>query len=224
MRAWLCARSGARYAGEICGRLRMTVRMQWPCSRAQAEKSWRRNLLSIVMEVVVFKNTTIRIIIWHMKSFRPPTAAHLPSAQNPLGEHAPLPSSVLERLVAANLRPTVARIGLYQAVAATAAQGLTAHDAFQAMCQRGVPVSLSSVSRILRELCGQGLFSMTFNRNGAAVFFVHGDTPAQREIRFECARTDHCAVVVDDKLHALLLHTAKEAGLELGGQSLVVRG
>ena len=150
-----------------------------------------------------------------------PDPQHLhPPSEDPLAAQ----SGLLERLRAAHLRPTVARIGLYQAVAAMGAQGVTAHDAFQIMSQRGVRISFSSISRIMREMCDQGLLSMTLNRNGTAVFFLRSESSTSKEIRFECASTDRCTVVEDADLHALLLAAARQSGLELDGRCVVVRG
>ena len=151
--------------------------------------------------------------------YRPPAAGELP----PEGSLA-AQAGVLERLRAANLRPTIARIGLYQAVAAIGAKGVTAHDAFQVVSQRGIRISFSSISRIMREMCDQGLFSMTLNRSGTAVFFLRSDAAACKEIRFECASTDRCTVVENADLHARLLAAARQSGLELDGQCVVVRG
>lgn len=152
---------------------------------------------------------------------RPPrqnTAADRPD--NPAAQQA----GALERLRAVALRPTMARIGIYQAVAAVGAEGVTALDAFQAVIQRGTPVSFSSVSRLMRELWEHGLFSVTFNRSGTAVYFLRSEDQAISGIRFECARTDRCVVIEDADLHARLLAAARRSGLDLDGQCVVVRG
>jgi len=157
-------------------------------------------------------------------SQRHPSAA--PTPPSPLQPQDPLmeQSRVLERLNAANLRPTMARISVYQAIATMGSQGVTALDAFQIVIQRGTRISFSSISRIMREMCEQDLLSMTLNRSGTAVFFLRSNSAASKEIRFECASTDRCAVVENADLHARLLAAARQSGLELDGQCVVVRG
>ena len=151
----------------------------------------------------------------------PCRTAHTTVSDDPLAAQA----NTLERLRAAGLRPTMARIGVHQAVAAAGVDGVTAHDAFQSVLQRGIRISFSSVFRIMREFCEHGLlFSMAVARGKTALYFVRGGGPASAQVRFECAGTGECAVVEDAVLHARLLTAARQAGLDLEGLQLVVRG
>lgn len=148
-------------------------------------------------------------------------AAPTPVSDDPFAAQA----STLERLRAAGLRPTMARVGVHQAVVAAGTDGVTAHDAFQSVLQRGIRVSFSSVFRIMRELCEHGLlFSMAVARGKTALYFVRGGGAASALVRFERAGTGECAVVEDAVLHARLLAAARQAGLDLEGLQLVVRG
>lgn len=65
--------------------------------------------------------------------------------------------TVMQRLRAAGLRPTMARIGLMQVVESAEAIPLPAHEVYRQLYLRGTPVSLGTVVRQLRELAQAGL-------------------------------------------------------------------
>lgn len=135
----------------------------------------------------------------------------------------PLKVSVMQRLRAAGLRPTSARIGIYQAMATFGSEGVTVNVVFQSMLRGGTRASISSIYRIMREFSDHGLATMTLTSNRTAVYFVQFGGPEQKMLGFECSQTGRLVAVADEDLHARLMAVARQLGMELRELSILVR-
>lgn len=132
-------------------------------------------------------------------------------------------AAVLERLRAAGLRPTRARIGVYQAIAALGAEGFTVPAVFHATAGSGCRASISSIYRIMREFSQHGLVSTTLAGDRTAVYFVTTGASTQGVICLECGKTGRLIAIEDPQLHARLAALAAEQGMALGEVPILVR-
>ncbi|GKT20084.1 transcriptional repressor [Acidovorax sp. SUPP2522] len=131
---------------------------------------------------------------------------------------------VLQHFRAAGLRPTIARIGIYQAIAAVGRDGITANDTFQVMHHRGTQVSTSTVYRIIRDFVDHGLVSETLTRSRRALYFVTaGDRAKKKVVRLECSKTGRITAIDDADLYDRLIAAARAAGLSFEGRDIVIR-
>ena len=130
---------------------------------------------------------------------------------------------VLQRLRAAGLRPTIARIGIYQVIAAAKPYGVSADEVFQRMLRRGTRASASTVYRVIREFDEHGLVSSVWDESKKAVYLIKSNESDPKAVLIGCSRTGRLVAVDDADLHARLVAAARRYGLEIEGRDLLVR-
>lgn len=132
-------------------------------------------------------------------------------------------TTLLQRLRAAGLRPTVARIGVLQAIDEPAAGAVCAEDVVRQMLRRGTPASPSTVYRVIHELDAAGLLQREWDHARKALYRVRPDGQDARSVSLVCRRSGRAVpLAADGELHALLLEAAARAGFDLRGQALTV--
>lgn len=130
---------------------------------------------------------------------------------------------VLQRLRAAGLRPTIARIGIYQVIAAAKPYGVSADEVFQRMLHRGTRASASTVYRVIREFDEHGLVSSVWDESKKAVYLIKSNESDPKVVLIGCSRTGRLVAVDDAELHKRLVAAARRYGLEIEGRDLLVR-
>ncbi|WP_326536743.1 Fur family transcriptional regulator [Pseudorhodoferax sp.] len=131
-------------------------------------------------------------------------------------------STVLQRLRAARLQPTVARIGLLQVLEAAAPHCLSAEDLFQQMLRRGTRVSVGTVYRVVQQLHAAGLLVHEWDLQRRALYGVKPEGFDGQAVRLVCRDTGRTVTLADEELHARLLAAAARQGQDLRGQALTV--
>jgi Fur family ferric uptake transcriptional regulator len=131
-------------------------------------------------------------------------------------------ATVLQRLRAARLQPTIARIGLLQVLEAAAPGCLSAEDLFQRMLQRGTRVSVGTVYRVLQQLHAAGLLVHEWDVQRRALYGIRPEGFDGQAVRLVCRGTGRTVTLTDAELHARLLAAAALQGQDLRGQTLSV--
>lgn len=130
---------------------------------------------------------------------------------------------VLQRLRAAGLRPTIARIGIYQVIAAAKPYGVSADEVFRRMLQRGTRASASTVYRVIREFDSHGLVASVWDESKKAMYLIKSIEADPKVVLIGCSRTGRLVSIDDADLHARLLAAARKHGMDLEGRDLLVR-
>ncbi|WP_051236217.1 transcriptional repressor [Ottowia thiooxydans] len=126
----------------------------------------------------------------------------------------------LQRLRAAGLRPTIARIAVLQVFEDAGGESLSSEDIFRRLCLRGIKISLGTTYRATRQLLAHGLLLPPRGPGPKRLYRV---APAAG------TRTDSAAALwavnlvsgervrlpACDKLHRLLLTAITDSGLAL---------
>lgn len=131
-------------------------------------------------------------------------------------------TTVLQRLRAAGLTPTIARIGMLQVLKAAAPRCLSAEDLFHQMLLRGTRVSVGTIYRVLHQLDGAGLLRREWSRQRKALYGFKPDGVDAGTVQLVCRHTGRSLALADGALHAQLIAAAACAGVDLGGQALTV--
>lgn len=131
-------------------------------------------------------------------------------------------TTVLQRLRAAGLQPTVARIGLLQVLESAAPGCLSADDLFQHMLQRGTRVSVGTVYRVVQQLRVAGLLVHDWDGQRRALYGIKPEGVDARVVRLVCRRSGRTVTLADPELRARLLAAAAAHGQDLRGQALSV--
>ncbi|MGC3985659.1 MAG: transcriptional repressor [Pseudorhodoferax sp.] len=131
-------------------------------------------------------------------------------------------TTVLQRLRAARLQPTVARIGLLQVLESAAPSCLSADELFQRMLQRGTRVSVGTVYRVVQQLHAAGLLVHEWDVQRRALYGIKPEGFDAQAVRLVCRGTGRTVTLADPELHARLLAAAAAQGQDLRGQALSV--
>ena len=133
---------------------------------------------------------------------------------------------IFERLRAARLRPTSARICILQMLDASARAALNAETIYQQLTQMGIAISLGTIYRVLKEMEQTGL--LLREREASA-----SGNKARYLIRPEQAEADSCYLVCrvcersvlaqDGALIEHLRQVAALHGMEIGARVLSVQ-
>lgn len=131
-------------------------------------------------------------------------------------------NSVLRRLRAAKLRPTVARIGVLQTIEASPTP-VSAEEVFRQMLLRGTRVSMGTVYRAMHQFESDGLLLREWDRNRKALYSIKPAGLDTAALRLVCPDTGRVLVMEDAVLHAHLLSAARHHGVALEGHALSVQ-
>jgi len=129
---------------------------------------------------------------------------------------------ILQRLRAAGLRPTMARIGALQAIEAASPAAVCAEEVFRRMMLRGTRASVGTVYRVIHQLEARGLLRRERDASRKAHYRIK---PGERDgptILLVCRESGRSVVLADADLHARLAAAARCEGLALEGQQVHV--
>lgn len=136
-------------------------------------------------------------------------------------------AALLQRLRAANLRPTIARISVLQLLAAKAPELLDAETLYRALFERGLNLSQGTLYRALNELASHGLLAREWrhgHRGAKAVYGIagHRQAPSPDEDRITCRHCGSAVPLTDPALLARLRRVALNQGLDLAGRPMTI--
>jgi Fe2+ or Zn2+ uptake regulation protein len=126
-----------------------------------------------------------------------------------------------QRLEAARLRPTVARIAVLQTLGAAAPEVLCTEALFRLMLQRGVRASAGTAYRAVRKLLVHGLLEREWDDQRRAVYRIAAPD-AGAQLRLVCRDSGRSIALDDAELHARLLATAQRQGLRLSSRGITI--
>ena len=130
--------------------------------------------------------------------------------------------TLLQRLGAARVTPTAARIGVLQVMEAHEARRLNSEEIFREMRRRGMRASLSTVYRIAHKLYAAGLLLRELDDTGKVHYRLQWAVAETQCVRVLCRRSGQSVMLDDVALHAGLVAAAARAGLNVAGQTLVL--
>lgn len=134
-----------------------------------------------------------------------------------------LEQSFLQRIRSAGLRPTAARIGVLQVIAACSADHMSAEEVFRRMVARGTPNCLSTVYRVIHELTGRGLLLREWSSMRKALYRLKPERFDTEPLRLVCPESGRTVVLAEADLYAGLLAAARHHGIDLDGQALSIQ-
>lgn len=130
---------------------------------------------------------------------------------------------ILQRLRAAGLRPTIARIGVLQVIQAAGAAGIGADETFRQMLLRGTHVSTSTVYRIIHELQALGVLLHDRGDRHSLYRLCPAVPPPSSEVRVACRRCDRSELLPGARLRSELELRAAERDLRPLAADLVLQ-
>ncbi|MGJ7543493.1 Fur family transcriptional regulator [Variovorax sp. LT1R16] len=133
------------------------------------------------------------------------------------------PGSIGQRLRAARLRPTMARIGALQTVEAAAPERLCAEEVFRRMMLRGTHASIGTVYRTLQQLEAVGLLRKEWGAGRKAFYGLGPVDGGDASLRLVCGHSGRSVLLDDPELHARLVALASAQGMDLAGQTLTLQ-
>lgn len=133
------------------------------------------------------------------------------------------PGGIVQRLRAARLRPTVARIGALQIVEAAAPERLCAEEVFRQMMLRGTHASIGTVYRTLQQLEAVNLLRKEWGAGRKAFYGISLAGSEGAALRLVCGHSGRSVLLSDPELHARLVAAASEQGMDLGGRVLTLQ-
>lgn len=133
-------------------------------------------------------------------------------------------ASALDALRDAGLRPTIARIAIFQVMQAVSPRALSSDDVFRELIQRGSKTSIGTVYRTMHELQAKGLLQKDADSSAPALYRVRQiELESTRRVRLIRREDGHIVDLHDENLYTALLHAAKRAGVDLSGQQLNIK-
>ncbi len=134
-------------------------------------------------------------------------------------------ATVLQRLRAAGMRPTVPRISVLQVLQACEPRRLDADEVFRELLARGMSAGHGTVYRALKDLAEHGLALHEW-RNGLngskAVYGARSAEAAAGDARMTCSECGCATAIVDPALQAQLRELALRQGLDFAEQPMMV--
>ncbi|MFZ4878199.1 Fur family transcriptional regulator [Janthinobacterium sp. Mn2066] len=127
---------------------------------------------------------------------------------------------VFERLRAAQLRPTSARICILQLLAGNGHASLNAEDIYQQLHDSGIAVSLGTIYRVLRELETAGLLLREREDSSSgnkARYWIKPEHAEEGSCYFVCRVCERKVLVQDQVLMQQLRKVAQVHGMQAGG-------
>lgn len=132
-----------------------------------------------------------------------------------------------QRLLAAGVRPTVARIGVLQILETEAPRRLTMDTVFHHLLDQGLGLKHATVYRALRMLVDHGLLSREW-RNGIsgakALYGLMTPDAGSCGVEIRCKECGHAVNINDISLHEQLRSLVRDGGLELAAQPMTILG
>lgn len=130
--------------------------------------------------------------------------------------------SVLQRLRAARLRPTIARIAILQVVEAVGPRAVSAEDVFQRTATRGTQTSLGTIYRVLQQLQERGLLLREWDAGRRMLYRLKPDGAQDQSLYLVCRRSGRHTRVIDPVLHERLQAAVGNLGLSLAGRQVCI--
>ena len=130
--------------------------------------------------------------------------------------------SILQRLRAAKLRPTIARIGMLQVIEAAGTSRVSAEDVFRQMLLRGTRVSIGTVYRCIHQFEDSGLLLREWDANRRALYRVKPVGFDAYALRLLCRTCGRGIALTDAVLHERLEHLASLQGICIAHQTVTI--
>ena len=133
---------------------------------------------------------------------------------------------IFQRLRAARLRPTSARICILQVLDAGARTALNAETIYQQLSQMGIAVSLGTIYRVLKEMEQAGLLLRERGASASgnkARYLIKPDHVEEDSCYLVCRVCERSVLVQDTALVEQLCRTAGQHGMEIGARVLSVQ-
>ena len=133
---------------------------------------------------------------------------------------------IFERLRAARLRPTSARICILQVLDGGARAALHAETICQQLAQMGIAVSLGTIYRVLKEMEQAGLLLREREASASgnkARYLIKPDHAEEDSCYLVCRVCERSVLVQDTALVEQLCSTAGRHGMEIGARVLSVQ-
>lgn len=127
----------------------------------------------------------------------------------------------MQRLRAAGLRPTAARIAVLRLIEA-AKDRISAEDVFRQLPARGARASIRTVYRVIHGLEQTNTVLREWDDKGTALYSLR-PTRKPARLRLVCGDCHHALDLLDADLHARLLAALQVAGMEPTGPFLTLR-
>lgn len=131
-------------------------------------------------------------------------------------------ASIIKRLRAAKLRPTIARVCILQIIASANSGRISAENIFREVLTRGTHASMGTVYRGLQQLEACGLLVREWDNNRRALYRIKPDKSHDAQMVLVCRGSGRSVVLADPELHARLLLAAAREGLDLAGQAISI--
>lgn len=135
-------------------------------------------------------------------------------------------SRIFERLRAARLRPTSARICILQILSASERAALHAESIYQQLLQIGIAVSLGTIYRVLKEMEQSGLLLREREASASgnkARYLIKPDRVETDSCYLVCRVCERSVLMQDAALIEQLRGTAALHGMEIGARVLSVQ-
>lgn len=135
-------------------------------------------------------------------------------------------SRIFERLRAARLRPTSARICILQILDASERAALNAETIYQQLAQIGIAVSLGTIYRVLKEMEQSGLLLREREvsaRGNKARYLIRPEQAEADSCYLVCRVCERSVLMQDAALIEQLRGSAALHGMEIGARVLSVQ-
>ncbi|STU23974.1 Ferric uptake regulation protein FUR [Klebsiella pneumoniae] len=133
--------------------------------------------------------------------------------------------TVLSRLRAVRLRPTIARIGVLQVLEMQAPKHLDAETVFRDLIGRGVHLSHGTTYRVLKDLVSRGLATQEWRTGlsgSKAVYCAVRQGSSASDFCIVCKRCDNTMAITDSALREQLQQLVLRQGLSLALQPMTI--
>ena len=131
-------------------------------------------------------------------------------------------TTVLQRLRAADLRPTVARIGILQVIGAMAPQAVCADEVFRRMMLCGTRTSMGTIYRGIQQLQSHGLLLREWTEDRKAMYRLKLPDHAVKPLRLVCRESGRTMVLHDEALQVYLMAMAEREGLDIADEGFAI--
>lgn len=130
--------------------------------------------------------------------------------------------SILQRLRAAKLRPTVARIGVIQVIQSAGEIAISAEDVLRSLASRGVPSSIGTVYRVLNQCEHTGILLREWDSNRKALYRLKPCGLDAQALRLLCRRCGRQLAVQDAALLERVVGVAQRQGICVGQGTIMI--